>query len=57
MDINAQVARGILGIPATSTPAERIFSTAGLMVTKLRSCLKPSNVDAVVFLNKNLKSL
>ena len=51
----AHVACGILGIPATSTPA--VFSMAGLTVTKLRSCLKPSNVDALVFLNINLKSL
>ena len=51
------VARGVLGIPATSTPSERIFSTAGLTVTKLRSCIKPSNVDALVFLNHNLTFL
>lgn len=53
----AKVAQEILAIPATSTPSERIFSVAGLTVTKLRSCLKPSNVDALVFLNKNLKLL
>ena len=53
----AKVARDVLAIPATSAPSERIFSTAGLTVTKLRSCLKPSSVDALVFLNKNLKSL
>lgn len=46
----AKVARLILCIPAT-------FSTAGLTVTKLRSCLKPENVDALVFLNKNFEYL
>ena len=53
----AKVARSILCNPATSTPSERVFSVAGLTVTKLRSCLKPSNVDALIFLNKNLKIL
>ena len=50
----ADVARVLLGIPATSAPAERIFSTAGLTVTKLRSCLKPESVEALIFLYDNL---
>ena len=45
----AKVARSILCVPATSTLSERLFSTAGLTVTNLRSCLKPDNVDALVF--------
>jgi len=53
----ASLSQKILTIPATSTPSERIFSTAGLTVTKLRSCIKPKNVDALIFLNHNLKSL
>ena len=53
----AQVARSILCVLATSTASERLFSTAGLAVTNLRSCLKPDNVDAFVFLNKNFKLL
>lgn len=51
----SKVARCLLNIPATSTPSERIFSVAGLTVNKLRSSLKPKNVDSLVFLNKNLK--
>ena len=51
------VARWLLCIPATSTSAERAFSTAGLTITKLRSNLKPKNVDALIFLNKNLSKL
>ena len=37
-----------------SVPAERIFSTARLIVNQQRSCLKPENVDMLIFLNKNL---
>ena len=48
------VARRLLCMPATTTSSERVFSIAGLTVNKLRSCLKPKNVDALIFLNKNL---
>lgn len=51
----ARVAASLLCIPATSTPSERLFSTAGLTITKLGSCLKPENVDALIFLNKNMQ--
>ena len=53
----SSVAQRLLCMPATSTSSERIFSKAGLTVTKLRSCLKPKHVDALVFLNKNLSKL
>ena len=45
----AKVACGTLCNPATSISSEWIFSIAGLTVTKLHSCLKPSNVDALIF--------
>ena len=45
----AQIARRYLCVPATSTTAERVFSTAGLTVT--RQIL--SHVNMLVFLNKN----
>ena len=48
----AVIAQSLLCIPATSTPSERIFSKAGVTVSKLRTSLKPSNVDALIFLNK-----
>ena len=51
------VARQLLCMPATLTSAERVFSTAGLTITKLRSSLKPKNADALIFLNKNLSKL
>ena len=46
-----------LGIPGTSTPSERIFSKAGEIVCRRRSSLKPSSVDMLVFLSKNLPAL
>ena len=49
----SRVARRYLTIPITSTPAERVFSTAGLTVSRLRSCLTPEHVNMLVYLNKN----
>nr|XP_023660006.1 zinc finger BED domain-containing protein 1-like [Paramormyrops kingsleyae] len=44
-----------LCIPGTSVSAERVFSTAGDVVTAKRSTLKPEHVDQLVFLKKNLQ--
>ena len=41
-----------LGVPATSVPAERVFSAAGNIVNQKRSCLLPENVNILVFLKK-----
>ena len=49
------VVKNFLAIPATSVPSERAFSTAGLTVTKLRSALDAETVDALIFLNKNMR--
>lgn len=49
----AQVARSVLAIPATSVPSERIFSAAGLIVTKLRNRISTDLVDKIIFLRKN----
>ena len=43
----ARLAKLMLCIPATSTAAEQIFSSAGITVSKRRSCLKPENVDKI----------
>ncbi|KAI4817482.1 hypothetical protein KUCAC02_010879 [Chaenocephalus aceratus] len=51
----AKLSRSYLAIPATSTPSERVFSLAGNTVTRQRSSLLPSHVDALVFLNANQK--
>eukprot|EP00057_Strongylocentrotus_purpuratus_P035424 XP_799085.1 PREDICTED: zinc finger BED domain-containing protein 1-like [Strongylocentrotus purpuratus] len=48
-----QLPRKYLGIPATSVPSERVFSTAGNIVTAKRNCLLPENVDMLIFLSKN----
>ena len=48
------VAKQILAVPATSVPSERVFSTAGLVVNKLRNRLSPDLVDSIIFLNKNI---
>ncbi|KAK0153312.1 Zinc finger BED domain-containing protein 1 [Merluccius polli] len=46
----AKLARKYLCICATSTPSERVFSTAGSVVTPIRSLLKPDKVNMLVFL-------
>lgn len=52
--ILSSLAKRYLGTPSTSVPSERIFSAAGNIVNCKRSCLLPSNVNILVFLNKNL---
>ncbi len=51
----AKLAKRYLGIPATSVPSERVFSTAGDIVTAQRASLSPDNVDMMVFRKKNLQ--
>lgn len=50
----ARLAKCYFGVPATSVPSERVFSTAGDIVTAQRESLSPENVDTMVFLKKNL---
>ena len=42
-------ARQLLCMPATTASSERVFSAAGLTVTKLQSALKSENVNALIF--------
>ena len=48
----AVLARRYLCIPATSAPSERLFSTAGLTITKARNGLRDDNASAIIFLHK-----
>ena len=41
-------------IPATSVASERVFSTAGDIVSTKRSLLKHEHVDQLIFRKKNL---
>lgn len=52
----SSLAKTFLTIPATSVPSERVFSAAGLTITKQRSSLDPSVADAIIFMNKYSKS-
>ncbi|XP_046559440.1 E3 SUMO-protein ligase ZBED1-like [Haliotis rubra] len=51
----SKLARCILCVPGTSVPSERVFSTAGDIVTAQRATLRPENVNMLIFLKKNLK--
>ena len=53
--ILSKLAKTYLCIPATSVASERIFSTAGDVVTAQRSCLSADQVDMLIFLKKNYK--
>ena len=50
----AVVARKVLASPASSVYSERMFSTAGNIVSDLRNRLDPDLAEQLLFLNKNL---
>ncbi len=47
----SRLARSIFSIPASSSSSERNFSAAGLTFNQRRTALKPSTVDALLFLH------
>ena len=53
----AKLAKCYLAVPAISMPTERVFSTAGDIVTATRSTLTSESVDKLVFLEKKLKNI
>ena len=53
----AILAQKYLGIPATSTASERVFSVAGIVVDKRRCALTAEMINALVFLHKNCRLL
>jgi len=48
------LARRVLAIPATSAAPERLFSTAGNVMTKKRSRLTCDNMEELVYLHEVL---
>ena len=53
----AKLAKQYLCIPATSVPAEQVFSVAGEIVNTKRASLKPESVNLLIFLSKHSKFL
>ena len=49
----AILARKYLAIPATSVPCERVFSTAGNVMTEKRNRLDPHRASHLIFLHEN----
>lgn len=49
----ATTAKQLLCIPASSASSERVFSSAGNIVSAKRNCLSPENVNMLVFLHQN----
>ncbi len=50
-----KIALRYLIIPATSVPSERVFSSAGDIISKRRSCISDENARMLVCLHRNLK--
>ncbi|XP_060764594.1 E3 SUMO-protein ligase ZBED1-like [Neoarius graeffei] len=51
----AKLAQRHVCVPGTSVPAERIFSTAGDIISSQRSCLTSEHADQLLFLKKNMQ--
>lgn len=48
-----QLARIVFAQPTSSVPSERLFSSAGRLVTYKRSMLNPLNVEKIMFVKQN----
>lgn len=49
------IAKKYLSMCATSVPSERVFSTAGELVSKKRNRLSSENIEKILFLNGNME--
>ena len=54
-DNSDMTAEDMTAVMATSTTAERVFSTLGLVLTKRRLSLTGENVNKLLFLSDKLK--
>lgn len=50
----ADLAMKFMCIPATSFPAERLYSKPGVVIAERRNRITSKHYDAIIFLNKNL---
>lgn len=53
----SSLASQVFAIPATSTPSERNFSVAGIIVNQKRTQISPDNLDKVLFMHNNYDHL
>jgi hypothetical protein len=53
LPLMSQLARRLLCIPATSAPSERVFSVAGLTISKKRNKLTPQHANELIFLHNS----
>ncbi|KAK7881000.1 hypothetical protein WMY93_032395 [Mugilogobius chulae] len=53
MPLLAHLAEKYLCVQASSTPSERVFSTAGDTISRERSRIMPDKADMLIFLHKN----
>lgn len=50
----AKLARSFLGAPPTSVPSERLFSTAGDVISDHRCSILPENAEKLIFMKCNM---
>jgi hypothetical protein len=51
LPILSTLARRLLCVPATSAPSERVFSVAGLTISKCRTSVQPQHASDLIFLH------